>query len=192
MQETKKSTASLRDVFCNASLLCSASASWQVGKTLLQIRARCNVLLHSTNCSLVTMELTVLMSVQSGYPSEKRCCFGWNKVPGNVQNDFLRTFLPLAAGIFSCFSICSTQCQILGWKSNRESLASAWEVLLSGVTFNPLGRVSGYLADLPETFFLIMLFKHSCEGQRALHFQNGICVCMHIFFSLIITPIENV
>lgn len=54
-----------------------------------------------------------------------------------------------------------------------------------------LYRVSGHLVELvSETLLLILLFKHICNGQRALRFQSDICVCMRIF--LFAVPIEKV
>lgn len=59
--------------------------------------------------------------------------------------------------------------------------------------FNTLLRVSVYLAELVSLkHYCWSCFSNTAGGQRALHLQTGICVCMHIFFSLRATALKKV
>lgn len=118
---------------------CSAPAPWQVGKTPLQVRVQCKVLLQSSKCWLVTAALSVC---QGNRHTQQSSTITWAEIKS--QNDFLRTFLALAGRrndiYFSAVAVHNPWCDA--------ERAAVKDVLLSGTTFNTLHGASGGLAEL--------------------------------------------
>lgn len=90
---------------------CSAPAPWQVGKTPLQVRVQCKILMQSTKCWLVTAVLSVC---QGNRHTQQSSTITWAEIKS--RNDFLRTFLALAGrrNDFYFSTVYNVQSQMLG------------------------------------------------------------------------------